>query len=221
MKRNFRCNFAAFAAAPLGFFALAASAQTINLGDLSSPTVPNGYQGFNWDNAPEENQAYLGVYPSTYYLSGSAAMLSQFSRSTPFDLSGTSYQNWVSEVPDGGGTSTYATTIDGYRGGTLVNSVTENYSWGNGNFTGINMNDVTKVTFSTIATLTDAFVNSMGQVINEVFYDGPDQTFVGSVTVGPAISARAPEIDPASAVSAFTLLGGALLVLSGRRKKAA
>ena len=39
----------------------------------------------------------------------------------------------------------------------------------------------------------------------------------GSITVSGGQTVNAPEIDPASAVSAFTLLLGGLAVLSGRR----
>jgi len=154
MRRTYRSAVAVIAAAPLGFFALAASSQTINLGNLATSTVANGYQGFNWGNATEDN----GISP--YYLTGPSAILGGFGRSTPFDLNAVSYQNWESEAPDPvyGETSTYATTISGYRGGTLVDSLTEHYSWSNGVFTGINMDDVTKVTFSTVATLTNSGV---------------------------------------------------------------
>jgi hypothetical protein len=52
------------------------------------------------------------------------------------------------------------------------------------------------------------------------------QKFLGILLLGVGVSAMviaavpaAPEIDPASGVSALTLLAGALLVVRGRRRK--
>lgn len=216
MKRNIHFLAAAMAAAPFGLFGSIAGAGTINFGPAvtpgapTAPSVPNGYAGFNWGNATND---YDGFTP--FFLTAPSAFIDQFSGSTPFDLNSVTFQNFMSEASGDGQVSTYSTVISGYLGGTLVSSVTENYGWGGTTITGINLDDVNKVTFSTHALITDSFCcDSMGNIETITQFNGPDQTFVSSLKVS-AVTA-APEIDPASGASALTLLAGAILVLSRR-----
>ena len=93
-------------------------------------------------------------------------------------------------------------------------SVTENYPGTGGNlFNNLNIDGVDKVTFST--TDTSGFLDSLGNMI--VTGMSAAATFVDELTVTPAVTV-APEIDPASAASALTLLMGGLMVLRGRRR---
>jgi hypothetical protein len=213
MKGNLGFAIAAVVlAAPFGLF-LPAGASTVDLGSaLPSGTVPNGYGGFNWAGAINDSGD-----AQFFFTSAPAADVSQFSRAQPFDLTSVVFQNWESEVTGLGQVSNYATVISGYLNKTLVRSVTENYPWGQGVFSGLNIDDVNKITFATTAHITDTFCcDGSGNPITVTEFNGPDTTFVSSVTVKNA--ARAPEVDPASAASALTLLLGGLAVLRGGRR---
>jgi hypothetical protein len=187
-------------AACLGLFASAANSQTINFGHvqgLSDGPITPGYAGFNWGSAV--NDPYDGGYGLTEF----AASIDQFSRNTPFDLNSVTFQNLVSE-----GT-----------GDTLVSSVTENYgAYSDPTFAGLNIDDVNKITFSTNALLQDTYCcDAHGNIVTQTNYNGPDSTYVSSLTVGNFASA--PELNGSSAATALTLLLGSLAVLRGRRAR--
>jgi hypothetical protein len=220
MKRNIRRILALIAVvAPLALLASTANSETINLGTNppagngpsgAFSTLPNGYDGFNWDGAIIDN----GSYP--FWITGPAAQVDQFSSTQAFDLTGLTIRNWYSEGPSGGGDyADYSTVISGYLNNVLVKSVTENYTWGLGSFSGLNIDDVNKITFKTTVNLGTFYCcpPNSGPIIIKT--TGPDETFVGSLTLNSV--GKAPEIDPATAVSALTLLVGGLLVLRGRR----
>jgi hypothetical protein len=120
---------------------------------------------------------------------------------------------YVSDLSYEGNFNDLTTVVSGYRGTTLVKSVTEQYtSSGSGLFTGLNIDGVNKITFSTTDTV--SYLNSSGNPVI-VTTNAPDSTFVDQLKVSSYKAA--PEIDPASAASALTLLLGGLAVLRGRR----
>ena len=111
-----------------------------------------------------------------------------------------------------------STVVSGYRGTTLVKSVTENYPGaGNQLFTGLNIDGVDRITFSTTDT-TGYLDPYTGNPIVAASYKYPD-AFVDQLKVSNFKAA--PEIDPASALTALTLLLGCLAVLRGRTLKSA
>jgi hypothetical protein len=207
MKRNSCHAIAAVVlAAPLGFVALAASATTVDLGSaLPSGPVPNGYGGFNWNGAINDSGDFQFLYTSA-----PAADVNQFGRTQPFDFTGVSFQNLVSDISGDGEVDTFSTVISGYLNNTLVQSVTENYGWAQGSFTGLKIDDVNKIVFSTTDHI-KVFSDDGTTALN-----APDLTLVSSVTVKDAVAA--PEIDTASAGTALTLLLGGVAVLLGRRR---
>jgi hypothetical protein len=186
--------------------ASADASQTINFGP-SAPagTVPDGYAGFNWNGA--QNDVYADS-SATFF---DSASVTAFGRSQAFDLNSVNFLTLNSDVPSGGDTASFTTVISGYLNGTLVKSLTENYAWGGNAFSGLNLDDVNKVTFNTTVTTTAYGVP--GSSTN------PDFTLINSLNVGNAT--KAPEMDPAGGAGALTLLAGALLVMGGARRKPA
>jgi hypothetical protein len=202
-------------AALLFFFAPSAAfanSQTINFGaNLPAGPVPAGYSGFNWGAGA--NQAInSGPDAAIYYLTSPAASIVEFGRAGLFDLNSVDYQVLVSGETGLGSFDNYTTVVSGYRGTTLVKSVTENYPGSAGDrFNGLNIDGVNKVSFSTRDTF--GFLDSLGNMV--VSGTSAAATFVDQLTLSSATAA--PEIDPASALSALTLLLGSLAVLRGRR----
>ena len=149
-----------------------------------------------------------------FFLTNPAASIVQFGQAGLFDLNSVDYQVLMSGITAEDTFNNYTTVVSGYRGGTLVASVTENYPGTGGNlFNNLNIDGVDKVTFST--TDTSGFLDSLGNMI--VTGMSAAATFVDELTVTPAVTV-APEIDPASAASGLTLLMGGLMVLRGRRR---
>jgi hypothetical protein len=213
MKMELRRIITALAvSAPLSLFATLAGSQTINFGtNLPAGPVPAGYDGFNWGTGA--NAAInSGPDAEIYYLISPAAYMVQFSRTSLFDLNSVGYSMYVSDLSYEGNFNDLTTVVSGYRGNTLVKSVVEQYtSSGSDSFTGLNIDGVNKITFSTTDTV--SYLNGSGNPVI-VSTNAPDSTFVDQLKVS---SYTSPEIDPASAASALTLLLGGLAVLRGRR----
>jgi hypothetical protein len=202
-------------AALLFFFAPSAAfadSQTINFGaNLPAGPVPAGYSGFNW-GAGANQAVNSGPDAAIYYLTSPAASIVEFGRTGLFDLNSVDYQVLVSGETGLGSFDNYTTVVSGYRGTTLVKSVTENYPGSGGDrFNGLNIAGVNKVSFSTSDTF--GFLDSLGNMV--VSGTSAAATFVDHLTLSSVTAA--PEIDPASALSALTLLLGSLAVLRGRR----
>jgi len=203
------------AAAPLTLFASFTNSQTINFGaNLPAGPVPAGYSGFNWGTGA--NAAInSGPDAEIYYLTGPAASIVEFSRANLFDLNSVDYQILASGVTYETTFNDYTTVVSGYRGTTLVKSVTENYPGaGSDLFTGLNIDGVNRVTFST--TDTSGYLDSGGNPV-VVGVKTPSTTFVDQLKVSRFTAA--PEIDRTSTASALTLLLGCLAVLRGRRSR--
>jgi hypothetical protein len=199
-------------AACCGLFAFNAhSAQTINFGqNLPDGPIANGYAGFNWGSADNDPEGGYG-------LTAFSASIDQFSRSTPFDLDSVSFANYLSEGTGDGDFADFTTVINGYRGNHLVKSVTEKYGAdSDASFSGIAIDGVTKITFSTHVLETDEFCcDSQGNIVTQVIQNGPDSTLVSSLKVSDFV-AKAPELDSSSAAAALTFFLGSLAVLRGR-----
>jgi hypothetical protein len=179
------------------------AAQTLNFGPtLPTGTVPDGYAGFDWHGA--QNDVFADTTPSFF----GSLFITEFSRAAPFDLNSMVVQELNSDAPSIGETSNNTTTIFGYRNGTLVRTLTENYAFGGGTLLTLNLDDVNDVKFKTTNVRT-----VFGQ---PVIISGPDLTLLSQLTVSNVV-AKAPEIDPTTAASALTLLIGGLLVITGRR----
>ena len=199
--------------APLSLFATLAGSQTINFGaNLPAGPVPAGYGGFDWGTGA--NAAInSGPDAAIYYLLSPAAYMVQFGRTSLFDLNSVGFSMYASDLSYEGNFNDLTTVVSGYRGTTLVKSVIEQYtSSGSDSFTGLNINGVNKITFTT--TDTYGYLNGSGNPVT-VATNAPDSTFVDQLKVSSYKAA--PEIDPASAASALTLLLGGLAVLRGRR----
>lgn len=199
--------------APLSLFATLAGSQTINFGaNLPAGPVPAGYGGFDWGTGA--NAAInSGPDAQIYYLVSPAAYMVQFGRTSLFDLNSVGFSMYVSDLSYEGNFNNLTTVVSGYRGTTLVKSVIEHYtSSGPDSFTGLNIDGVNKITFSTTDTV--SYLNGSGNPVI-VSTNAPDSTFVDQLKVSSYKTA--PEIDPASAASALTLLLGSLAVLRGRR----
>jgi len=210
-----RAIAAAVSVAALLFFfvpsAAFASSQTITFGaNLPAGPVPAGYSGFDWGTGA--NQAInSGPDAAIYYLTSPAASIIEFGKTGLFDLNSVDYQVLVSGETGLGSFDNYTTVVSGYRGTTLVKSVTENYPGSGGeHFNGLNIDGVNKVSFATRDTY--GFLDSLGDMV--ISGTSAAATFVDKLTVSPV---AAPEIDPASALSALALLLGSLAVLRGRR----
>jgi hypothetical protein len=205
MKTELRLVLAAIVATlPL----LSANAtQTLDFGqNLPAGTVPDGYAGFDWHGA--QNAVFADTTSSFF----GSLFITEMSRSAPFDLNSMVVQELNSSVPSPGETSNFMTTISGYLNGTLVQTLTENYAWGGGTLLTLNLDGVNDVKFSTVNIRTsDAFP---GTITN------PDLTLVSQLTVGNSVT-KVPEMHPATAASALTLLIGAFLVFTGGRQKRA
>ena len=207
---------AAVAAAPFCLCATFAGAQTITFGDsLSGGPVAAGYDGFQWGTGGNQAVNYVsdGSSPYFLYLTSPAADVVEFSRTSLFDLNSVDYQILVSGETALDSFDNYSTVISGYRGTTLVKSVTENYPGaGSDLFTGLNIDGVNRISFSTTDTYGYLDPNNGNPIVAGTFTSAGayvDQLKVGNFTA-------APEIDPASAVTALTLLLGSLAVLHGR-----
>jgi hypothetical protein len=214
MKMKIRRTIAAVvAAASVCLFATTADSQTINFGaNLPAGPVPAGYSGFNWGTGVNA-AVNSGPDAAIYYLTGPAASIVEFGRVNLFDLNSVEYQILMSGITYETTINDYTTVVSGYRGTALVKSVTENFGGAGGAlFAGLNINGVDKITFST--TNTYGYLDTNGKEVI-VGVNTPSQTFVDQLKVSGFTSA--PEIDPASAASALTLLLGGLAVLRGRR----
>lgn len=207
---------AAVAAAPFCLCAALAGAQTITFGDsLSGGPVAAGYDGFQWGTGVNQAVNYVsdGSSPYFLYLTSPAADVVEFSRTNLFDLNSVDYQILVSGETALDSFDNYSTVISGYRGATLVKSVTENYPGAGGDlFTGLNIDGINRISFSTTDTYGYLDPNNGNPIVAGTF-TAPgayvDQLKVSNFTA-------APEIDPASAVAALTLFLGSLAVLRGR-----
>ena len=200
MKTELGLTFAAIVATlPL---LSANAAQTLDFGpNLPTGTVPDGYAGFDWHGAQN------GVFYSTNDFA--SLYLTEMSRAAPFDLNSLVVRELESSVPSPGETSNYMTTISGYLNGTLVQTFTENYAWGSDPLLTLNMDGVNDVKFATSNIRTSDALP--GTFINEDLFMVSQLTVANSATM-------APEMDPATAASAFTLLLGGLLVMTGRAR---
>lgn len=180
------------------------AAQTLDFGpNLPTGTVPDGYAGFDWHGA--QNDVFADTTPSFF----GSLFITELSRTAPFDLNSMVVQELNSDAPSIGETSNNTTTISGYLNGTLVDTLTENYAFGGGTLLTLNMDDVNAVKFTT---------TNIRMVSGQpVIISSPDLTLVSQLTVDNVV-AKAPEIDPAAAASAVTLLIGGLLVITGRRR---
>jgi hypothetical protein len=213
MKMEIRRMRAVVAAAPLCLFAAFASAQTIKFGaNLPAGPVPAGYNGFNWGTGVNA-AVNSGSDAAIYYLTSPAASIVEFSRVNLFDFNSVEYQLLMSGITYGTTINDYTTVVSGYRGTTLVKSVTEHFGGAGGAlFAGLNIDGVNKITFST--TDTYGYLDTNGHEVI-VKTNAPSQTFVDQLKISSFTPA--PEIDPASVASALTLLLGGLAVLRGRR----
>jgi hypothetical protein len=192
-------------------FAPAARAQTINFGqNLPDGPIANGYAGFNWGDADNDPEGGYG-------LTGFAASIDQFSRNASFDLNSASFVNYLSEGTGDGDVAVYATVISGYQGNHLVKSVTEHYgAYSDPTFSGLAIDDVNKITFSTHVLETDEYCcDSQGNIVTHVIQNGPDSSLVSSLNVSNFV-AQAPELDNSSAAAALTFFLGSLAVLRAR-----
>ena len=182
------------------------AAQTIDFGpNLPPGTVPDGYAGFDWHGAQND------VFADTSASSFGSAFITEFSRTSPFDLNSMVVQELNSDAPSIGETSSNTTTIFGYLNGTLVDTLTENYAFGGNTPLTLNMDGVNDVKFTT---------GNVRTVFGQpVIIRTPDLTLVSQLSVDNS-TVRAPEIDPGTAASALTLLLGGLLVSTGRRRSA-
>ena len=207
---------AVVAAASLCLLAKFADAQTINLGD-SAPAGPiaPGFAGFQWGTGPNQAINYVSDGSSPFFLdlTGASAAVIEFDRTTLFDLDSVDFQILESGVTALDSFDNYSTVISGYDGSTLVKSFTANYPGaGSDLFTGLNIDGVNRITFTT----TDTFGFLDPETGNPVV--AGSQTAPGAFVDQLKVSnfQTAPEIDPSSAVAALTLLLGSLAVLRGR-----
>jgi hypothetical protein len=193
------------AATSLFTFATIASSQTINFGAaLPDGPVPAGYGGFNWPSATNDAQGFG--------MTGPAASIVGFDRSQLFNFNSVDYQFYQSFTTYGTSFFNYTTVISGYRGNTLLDTVTEKYSGSAGGymlFSGLGIDGVNKVTFST--TVQSGYLDNNGVPV-VVTQSQALPTFIDQIKVQSA-----PEIDYASTATALTLLLGFLAVLRGRR----
>jgi hypothetical protein len=201
MKRELGLMAATLAALlPL---ASAQASQTITFGtDLPEGTIANGFDGFNWHGA--QNDVYFDTSSSGF----DSAYITAFGRAKAFDLNSVDFLALSSDTPSPGDTEVITTVISGYLHGTLVQRLTEHYDFEGANFTGLNFDDVNKVTFKSTVTLTSDGVP--GSIT------GPDLPMIQSLNVNKkATVASAPEMDTATGAAALTWLAGALFVIGG------
>jgi hypothetical protein len=212
----YRSIAALVAASPLCLCANFAGAQTITFGDsLQGGPVAPGYAGFQWGTGANQAINFVSDVSDPYflYLTGPAADIRDFSRTTLFDLNSIEYQILVSGQTALDSFDNYSTVVSGYRGTTLVKSVIENYpGFGGALFTGLNIDGVNSITISTTDT-TGYLDPNTGKPIVAGSFTSPG-AFVDQIKVSNFQAA--PEIDPASVLTALTLLLGSLAVLRGR-----
>jgi hypothetical protein len=111
--------------------------------------------------------------------------------------------------PDGPGTGTVADKINLTTGALAGTAVTSAHAPSR-NFTG----DVFGMSL-----FTDG-INTTIELVQNAFSDGRfDRGDSGSLSLSNVVGVQAPEIDPASALSALTLLAGGLAVIRGRKPK--
>jgi len=206
---------AVIAAAPFCLSATFAGAQTINFGDsVPGGPVAAGYAGFQWGTGANQATNYVSNVDDPYFLifdGPAAANIHEFSRTQLFDLNSVDFQILASGMTVLDSFDNYSTVVSGYRGTTLVKSVTENYPGrGSDLFTGLNIDGVDRITFST--TDTTGYIDDTGSHVTGSFTS--PRAFVDQLKVSNFQAA--PEIDPSSAVAALTLLLGSLAVLRGR-----
>jgi hypothetical protein len=214
---NISRSITAVVAAASWSFAAVAGAQTINFGDnLPGGPIAPGYAGFQWGSGANQAFNYTSDSsdPNYLLLTAPAAQIFEFSRSSLFDLNSVDYQELVSLESYEDTINDYSVIVSGYRGNTLVKSVTENFpGFPSASFSGLNIDGVDKVTFTTIDTAGYIDLDTGKDILNgSIKYAG---AFVDQLKVSNYNAA--PEIDSASAVSSLTLLLGSLLVLRGRR----
>lgn len=201
-------------AIPFCLWAGFVGAQTINFGDsLPGGPIAPGYAGFQWGSGADQAVNYVSDTSSPYflYLTGPAADITEFSSPTLFNLNSIDFQILVSGQTAEDTFNNYSTVISGYRGTTLVGSVTENYpGFPSDSFTGLNLNGVNRIQIST--TDTSGYLDpETGNPIVALI-----QTYAGAFVDQVSVSTSqvmAPEIDPASAAAGLTLLFGSLAVL--------
>ena len=102
--------------------------------------MPDGYAGFN------RNGAQNDVYADSSATFFDSASVTAFGLNQAFDLNSVNLLTLNSDVPSVGDTASFSTVISGYLNGTLVKSLTESYGWGGNAFSGLNLDDVNKVT---------------------------------------------------------------------------
>jgi hypothetical protein len=206
---------AVVAAAPFCLCANFAGAQTITFGDsVQGGPVAAGYAGFQWGTGANQAINFVSDFSDPYFLllTRPAADIREFSRTTLFDLNSIDYQILDSGLTALDSFDNYSTVVSGYRGTTLVKSVTENYpGFGDALFTSLNIDGVNRITIST--TDTTGFLDGSGKPIVAAIFTRPG-AFVDQLKVSNFQAA--PEIDPTSVVTALTLLLGSLAVLRGR-----
>jgi hypothetical protein len=195
--------------------AAVAGAQTIDFGDnLPGGPIASGYAGFQWGSGANQAINYTSLSGDNFlYTTGPAADIFEFSRSSLFDLNSVDYQILISGMTGLDSFDNYSVVVSGYRGSTLVKSVTENFpGFGSDLFTGLNIDGVNRITFTT--TDTSGYLDSSGNPVV-----AGSSTYAGALVDQLKVSNynAAPEINSASAVSALTLLFGSLVVLRGRR----
>jgi hypothetical protein len=207
---------AAVVTAPFCLCATLAGAQTITFGDsLAGGPVAAGYNGFQWGTGANQAINYVsdGSNPYFLYLTSAAANVVEFSRTNLFDLNSVNFQILVSGETALDSFYNYSTVISGYRGTTLVKSVTEHYPGaGSDLFTGLNIDGINRISFSTTDTYGYLNPNNGNPIVAGTFTS--PGAFVDQLKVGNFTAA--PEIDPGSAATALTLLLGSLAVLRGR-----
>jgi hypothetical protein len=216
VKMELRLTVAALAAVlPL---LSAGAAQTIKFGPqpgLTSgnfpftETVPDGYAGFNWHGAIDDE--FLDTTSTGF----GSAYITEMSRTAAFDLDSMVMQNLESDIGHDTGIAYLETEISGYFNGSLVETVTRDFTVGGDRVLHVNMDGVNDIKFST--TEINTGLNDDGTRFGPPG-PGPDLTLVSQMTVDNFSGvAKAPELDPAATASAVTLLFGSLLVISGRR----
>jgi hypothetical protein len=217
MYMDIRRSIAAvIVAAPFCLCATLVGAQTITFGDSApaGPVAP-GYDGFQWGTGAKQAINYVDDGSSPYFLysTAPAADIVGFSRTRLFDLNSVGLQFLVSQISYEDSFDNLSTVISGYRGTTLVKSVTENYGGVSGNeFTGLNIDGVNKITFKTTDTFGYLDPNTGNPIVAGTFTSS--DALVDRLKVSNFRTA--PEMDPSSAVAALTLLLGSLAVLRGR-----
>jgi hypothetical protein len=211
MQTELRLTLAAMVVAMLPLMT-AHAAQTINFGpNLPPGPVPDGYAGFNWHGA--DNGDLFDTSQSGF----GSAFITEMSRTSAFDLDSMVMQNLESDMGHDTGIAYLETEITGYFNGSLVETVTRDFTVGGDRVLQVNMDGVNDIKFKT--TEINTGLNDDGTRFGPPG-PGPDLTLVSQMTVENFTGvAKAPEMDPTATASAVTLLLGTLLVMRGRRQK--